>query len=215
MSEWWSYSLSDFLLFSPRTYYRLFELHNEAVWPGHLLVLALGIAILVLLLRSDGRWRDRTIAGILAACWGWVAWSFLFTRYASINWAAPYLAVLFAAEAVLLVLAGAVMGKLRFRVGFGIGLFLFALLIQPMIGPLVGRDWSQAEFFGIAPDPTAVGTLGVLLLASGLWHWVFLAIPLLWCVVSGATLWTMGTPDAVVLPAAALLTLGLAIRGFH
>jgi hypothetical protein len=215
MSDWWSYSLSDFLLFSPRTYYRLFELHNEAVWPGHLLVLALGIAILILLLRSDGRWRDRTVAGILAACWTWVAWSFLFTRYATINWAAPYLAAFFAVEAVLLALAGVVMGRLRFKAGAGIGLFLFALLIQPMIGPLVGRNWSQAEFFGIAPDPTVVGTLGILLLASGPWRWVLVAIPLLWCVVSGATLWTMGSPDALVLAAAALLTLGLALRGFH
>ena len=33
MSEWWTYSLSDFLLFSPRTYYRLFELYNLAIWP--------------------------------------------------------------------------------------------------------------------------------------------------------------------------------------
>ena len=33
MSEWWTYSLSDFLLFSPRTYYRLFELYNVAIWP--------------------------------------------------------------------------------------------------------------------------------------------------------------------------------------
>ena len=37
MSEWWTYSLSDFLLFSPRTYYRLFELYNLAVWPWHVL----------------------------------------------------------------------------------------------------------------------------------------------------------------------------------
>ena len=28
MSEWWTYRLSDFLMFSPRTYHRLFELHN-------------------------------------------------------------------------------------------------------------------------------------------------------------------------------------------
>ena len=29
MSEWWTYRLSNFLLFSPRTYYRLFELYNS------------------------------------------------------------------------------------------------------------------------------------------------------------------------------------------
>ena len=31
--EWWSYASRDFLLFSPRVYWRMFELHNEALWP--------------------------------------------------------------------------------------------------------------------------------------------------------------------------------------
>ena len=48
MAEWWTYSLSDFLLFAPRTYYRLFELTNEALWPAHIAALALGGAILAL-----------------------------------------------------------------------------------------------------------------------------------------------------------------------
>ena len=35
MAVWLSYTLSDFLLFTPHTYYRLFELYNRAVWPAH------------------------------------------------------------------------------------------------------------------------------------------------------------------------------------
>ena len=41
MSEWWSYSPSDFLLFSARTYYRLFEIHNAALWPAGSPVIAI------------------------------------------------------------------------------------------------------------------------------------------------------------------------------
>ena len=57
MSEWWTYSLSDFLMFSPRTYYRLFELYNAAIWPAQLVAIALGVAILraVAPRRSAGR----------------------------------------------------------------------------------------------------------------------------------------------------------------
>ena len=73
MSEWWTYSLSDFLLFSPRTYYRLFELYNLAVWPWHVLAIVLGLAVLVLWLRR-GAWQGRTVAVLLAACWLFVAW---------------------------------------------------------------------------------------------------------------------------------------------
>jgi hypothetical protein len=91
----------------------------------------------------------------------------------------------------------------------GLGVFLFALVAQPLIGPLlIGRPWTQAEIFGIAPDPTAVATLGLIAAADRpLWH--LYAVPLLWCAISGATLWTMGSPDALVLPAAALLAIAL------
>ena len=98
MSEWWTYSLSDFLLFSPRTYYRLFQLYNLAIWPAQLLALALGVLILALL-RPGPVWKGRVVPTVLAACWLWVAWAFLFKRYAPVNWAAHYFAYGFAAEA--------------------------------------------------------------------------------------------------------------------
>jgi hypothetical protein len=215
MSEWWTYSLSDFLLFSPRTYYRLFDLYNATLWPAHVLALAIGLAIPALLVRGGShRWNH--VAGILlAACWLWVAWAFLFTRYATINWAATWFAGLFMVQAVLLVLAGAAGGEFRatsrLRRAGAVALFIFALLIQPLIGPLMGRPWTQAEVFGMAPDPTALGTLGfALLLPTPGRRWLLLVIPLLWCAISGATLWTMGSPDALVLPAAGLLALSIA-----
>lgn len=214
MSEWPTYSLSDFLLFSPRTYYRLLELYNEDIWPAQLLALAAGLAILVLV-RRDHPWQGRTVAAILAAGWLWVAWGYLLGRYDTINWAAKYFAVGFAVEALLLIATGLYPGRLRFRpaaraIGrFGLGLFLFALVAQPLIGPLLGRSWMQAEIFGIAPDPTVVGTLGLLLTAAGRYLWTLLLIPLLWCAISGATLWTMGAPDALVMPAAAVLVVFL------
>jgi hypothetical protein len=62
----------------------------------------------------------------------------------------------------------------------------------------------------MAPDPTALGTLGVALLQSTGRRWLLLAVPLLWCAIAGATLWTMGAGDAVVLPAAGVLALALA-----
>ena len=214
MSEWWTYSLSDFLLFSPRTYYRLFELYNTALWPAHVLALAIGFAILAVMVRGGTQRWNRAAGVLLAACWLWVAWAFLFTRYATINWAAAWFAGLFVVQAALLVLAGATGGnpgfESRLRRAGAIGLFVFALLIQPLIGPLMGRPWAQAEVFGMAPDPTALGTLGVALLQSTGRRWLLLAVPLLWCAIAGATLWTMGAGDAVVLPAAGVLALALA-----
>jgi hypothetical protein len=105
MSEWWTYSLSDFLLFSPRTYYRLFELYNLAIWPAQLLALALGVLILALL-RPGPVWKGRVVAAVLATCWLWVAWAYFLERYETINWAASYFAAAFAVEAALLIWVG-------------------------------------------------------------------------------------------------------------
>ena len=215
MSEWWTYSLSDFLLFSPRTYYRLFELYNAAMWPLQILALALGVALLGLLLR-DTAWRGRAIAAILAACWLWVAWAYLWQRYDTINWAASYFAVGFAIEALLLIWMGIVRDRLGFLSGAGpvgaagLCIFLFALVGYPLIGPLNGRPWRQAEIFGLAPDPTAIAALGVLVAAHRP-RWSLLIIPLIWCAISAATLWTMQSPDAVVVTATAALALVLGI----
>jgi Family of unknown function (DUF6064) len=214
MSAWWTYRLSDILPFSPQTYYRLFELHNAAVWPAQLLAFAAGLAILALLI-SRPPWAGRTIALLLAATWAFVAWSYFHVRYAPLNWAAVYSAYAFAAEALLLVLSGA-LGRITFATPWplaaktGSGIVLFALFLQPLIGPLFGRSWSGVELFGIAPDPTVLATLGVLLAAERM-RWELLAIPLTWCAVTGATLWAMSSPEALLMPATGLLALALAL----
>lgn len=214
MSEWWTYSLSSFLLFSARTYYRLFELYNSAIWPGQIFFIALGMVMLGYLLRG-GAGQGRIVTAILAACWLWVAWAFHMERYATINWAARYFAAGFAIEALLLVRLGFARPPLSFKpVGSAIDLaglcvFLFALFAQPLIGPIMGRSWRQVELFGMAPDPTVIATLGIVLMSNRS-RWALLPIPLAWCAISGATLWTMASQDALMLPVIALLALLLA-----
>ncbi len=170
MSVWLSYTLGDFLLFTPHTYYRLFALYNRAVWPLHLLALALGLALLVLLFRggaSRGVWRGRAVALILAACWLWVAWGYLYERYDTINWAARYFALAFAVQAALLIASGVVLNRLAPGADpvnrAGAALVAFALFVQPLLAPLTGRPWLQMEFFALAPDPTVAATLGALI----------------------------------------------------
>jgi hypothetical protein len=217
MSEWWTYTLSDFLLFAPKTYYRLFELYNRDIWPGQAVGLALGIAILVALLRGANEARGREVAAILAACWAWVGGAFLYERYATINWAAIYFAGAFALEALLLVAIGVVRSPplLSPTAGWagraGFLLFLFGLIGQPLVGMFAGRRLAELEWFALAPDPTAVATLGVLLCATNGRYWSLLVIPLAWCAASGAFLLAMGSPEAFELAAVAIGTVVLAL----
>ncbi|SEJ79355.1 hypothetical protein SAMN05216201_11851 [Pseudomonas linyingensis] len=218
MAEWWLYGPRDLLLFAPRTYYRLFELYNLELWPLQLLALALGTTVLVLWRRGGAR-AGRAIAAILLLCWLWVAWGFHWQRYASINLAAGYFALAFVAQALLLLWLGVLRGRLapapatRLQQRAGLILVLFALLGFPLLGPLLGRSWTQAEVFGMAPDPTALATLGVLLLAGGRPAWGLWPLPVAWCLVSGTTLWAMEAPDFALAPLAALLAVGLAAGG--
>lgn len=219
MSEWWTYHLSDFLLFSSRTYYRLFEIYNGAIWPLQVVGVSSGVLVLVLVFRrappprAPGTW----IAAILTASWLWVAVAFHARRYAAINWAAVYFAWAFGLEAVLLIWFGVVRPRLKFErpAGFGarsgLSIFLFALLAMPLVGPLLGRDWKAMEVFGVAPDPTAVATLGALLLAAGPGRGWLMVIPALWCATTGLTLLAMSSPDAWIPPLTALLAVTVAI----
>ena len=211
MSEWWTYRPSDFLMFAPRTYYRLFELYNAEIWPLQIVALFAG-ATIFLLMRSRIAWRGRLIAALLAASWLWMAWAFHWQRYATINWAASCFAVGFAIEAALLTWIGVVRDRLQFdsdqgpAARTGAAIFVFALTVQPLLTLLAGREWRQLEVLGVAPDPTVVATLGLLLAANRV-HWVALPIPLLWCLVGSATLWVMSAADAIILPIAAVIAL--------
>ena len=225
MSEWWTYSLSDIQSFSLHSYYRLFELYNRAIWPAQILAVAIGLGMgsglhlphwgsgLHLPHRGSGRHiqRGRFIAGILAACWLWIAIAFHATRYRTLTWTAVYFAWAFALQAALLVWT-AIRGRLVLEPGFaGLAIFLFALIVQPLLGPTLGRSWSQIEVFGVAPDPTAVATLGLILLATGRVRWELMALPVLWCAISGATLLSMKAPDAWIPLAAVALSLSVAL----
>jgi hypothetical protein len=198
MREWWSYRPGDFLLFSPRAYWRLFELANEALWPLQIPALLIGAAILALLFRPRG-WSDRAVPAVLAAAWLSASLGFLWTHYATINWAAAWFVPLFIAEALLLLWLGSVRGRLTFvaRRGLagaiGIALYVYALALHPLIALLAGRALRGVEIVGIAPDPTAIATLGLLLLTPRRAATVPLMLPpIVWCLASGITLRTMG-----------------------
>lgn len=204
MSEWWTYSLHDFLLFSPRVYWRMFELHNEAPWPLHVVTFLFGLAMLAWAIRPSA-WGSRAASAGLAVAWVWVAWSFLWNRYSSINWTVDYIVPAFVLEGVLLLWFGAVKGRLSLTPNWavrrfvGFFLLLYALLLHPMVPLLAGRPIQSAEVFGLTPDPTAIATLGVITMAGqGPAAWLLLLVPLAWCLVSSTTLLTMGAPEGFV-----------------
>lgn len=200
MSEWWTYRLSDFLMFSPGTYWRLVELYNRDVWPAQLVALAAGLASLWLA-ASRRAGAGRVLAALLATAWLWVGWAFHWQRYATINWAAPCFAVAFGIQAVLLV-GLCVLSRDAHQPSTGVVarnlgwlLAVSGVLLYPLGVLLAGLPWTQAEVFGITPEPTALASLGLLLASrhppSRALRCLLAIIPTLSLLVGAATLWSM------------------------
>ena len=211
MNEWTSYQLQDFIPFTADVYLRLLERMGETFWPLHLLTLAVGAAALVLALKH----RPRLACLLPAPLWAFVAVAFFLQRYAELNWAGSYVGDAFIVQAVLLVLM-ALTGwgmdnaprATHPPVAIGIAITLFGLVLMPLIAPLSGGSWYQIEVFGIHADPTAVTTLGlVLIVLRGFTLWIAAIIPALWLVVSGLTLQVLDSTSAAVLFAVLVIAL--------
>jgi Family of unknown function (DUF6064) len=160
-------------------------------------VLTVGLGLALWLALWQGRaWAPRAAFGLLGVAWLWVAWGFHWQRFASINSAAPWYAGAFAIEGLMLlawvVAKPAIATRGR---GIGLALMLVALLAHPAIGAALGLPWRQAAVFGLAPDPTAFGTLGVVFSVQtsrrSVPRWLLWPIPLLWCVIAGLALATL------------------------
>jgi len=203
VSEWWTYRLSDFLMFSPTTYWRLVERYNQALWPLQLALLAIG---LVLLWRVAARrpMAQREVLLVLAVTWVWVGWAFHWQRYAPINWAAQYFAAAFALQGLLLLGAAAVSrrpdvrladgglpitgGRLRVA---GLCLAVAGVLLYPLLALAQGRTLHQAEVFGLMPEPTALASLGLIMALHPRWSGGLAVIPVLSLLIGLATWWLL------------------------
>ncbi len=222
MQTWSGYSLSDFLLFSPRVYERLFVLLNQDLWPAQAAFIATGLAIFLLVLRRH------TLAlplGLLALSFAWanVTIVFFLGRYQAINWLGTYLAPFAMVQAAgLLLLAIAtwrrgVLLRPMPHVALWLALIplLLGLLAYPAVAVLSGRGIEAGQVIATGADPTAVATLGLLAFVPSRLRWLGMIIPAAWCGFTGLTLWLLERPDAIIAPLAAvsaLLAATLSVR---
>ena len=210
MNSWSSYALQDFIPFTADIYFRLLERMSETFWPLHLLTLVLGVAAVWLTLKN----RSRISCLLIVPLWAFVGLAFFIQRYAELNWAGGYIGYFFLAQAILLLLI-ALTGigldnspRKRPTAVIGILIALFGLIGLPFFAPLTGGSWYQSEIFGIHADPTAMTSLGLILIMFRGWSlWLIAIIPALWLLISGLTLWVLGATAAIVL--FAVLAIGL------
>lgn len=191
MTEWWTYRLTNFLMFSPDVYWRLVQRFNEAWWPAQVL----GIAAVLVLPWLVWQGRTRSALVLLALAWAWTGWAWHWRHYAEIFIAAPAIAVACWVEAVLLLGACALPARERraSTTADAIGwILLAAAALYPLLAPMTAHAWSEAEIFGFLPEPTALASVGTLAASRGRPRWsriVLAILPLLSLALGAATRW--------------------------
>lgn len=211
MSEWWTYRLSDFLMYAPLSFERLLEAYNAWLFPGQAVALVAGVGLVWVAWRGNEReWRAALM--LLGVSWFWIAWAFFHARLSTIDLAAPYYAYGFALEGVLLLWAGWTFRQGKYLLDSRSRLFnsiviLMAVFVLPLVAPFLGGSWKAIALFGVTPDATALATLSMVVVLPGARHWLIAIVPWFWCVISGALLWNFGQPHAVLLPLLAVITL--------
>ena len=198
--------------FTREQFFELFVAYNAAIWPAEVVAYLLGIAAVLALVRP-GRAAGQLISAILAILWLWTGLFYHMVYFARINPAAYVFGALFVAQAALFVLAGVSGSRLAFRFAqkpvklLGAALIAYALVIYELLGLVAGHGLMQGPLFGVAPCPTVIFTLGVLVLAEPPVPWWLLPIPLAWAVIGTSAALTFGVAEDLGLAVAAVLVL--------
>lgn len=203
------------LPFTPEQFFAVFARYNKGVWPMQVVLYA--IAILILSLLFSGRaWASRQISKLLAAVWAWMAIAYHFTYFSSINAAAWVFGAAFLLGGFAFVWSGVVKDRLAFRPVAGVrgiagaALVVFALVIYPAIGYLLGHRYPAAPTFGL-PCPTTIFTLGLLLYAAHPVPRSVFVVPLLWAVVGSVAAFQLGVLEDLALLAAGLIVVVITV----
>jgi len=192
----------------------------EALGPLALAAPVLALVALALAVRPVAG-GGRVVAGLLVAAWSAVGIAFHIRTAAQIDFLAPVYGALFLVQASLLawiaVVRNAMAGGTRRDAAFwtGLGLAVFGIAGYPALAVLAGRAWPSLPIVGVTPDPTAMLTLGLLLLTAKPAPPALLAVPVLWSLVAGATALMLDTPYRLVLPAAAVAAIAVALWSRH
>jgi hypothetical protein len=204
------------LPFTQDAFVAVFGRYNTAVWPLIALFYLLGGASVALLFRP-GRAAALFISLVLAAMWLVNGVGYHWTFFRAINPAAAIFGAVFVLQAALLVFVSLRNADLRFtarrdaRSAVGLFLILFAAVLYPAWGWVAGHVWPEMPAFGVAPCPTTIFTIGILL--TGSWHVVrwLLILPGLWAGVGGSAAILLGVPQDFALLAALMLLILFAV----
>jgi hypothetical protein len=195
--------------FTAAEFFDVFRRYNEAVWPLQLLLVAAGLVVVVLALRSHPD-TGRIAMLVMALLWLWMGVVYHLAFFRRINPAASLFGVVSVVQAALLVWLGARAKHVTLlvrhdRVGAaGALLILYALVLYPVVGFLAGHRYPAAPTFGV-PCPTTIFTFALLLWVEPPPPKAVVIIPALWAAIATVAAAQLGVPQDFGLTIAAMI----------
>lgn len=192
----------------------VFVAYNEAIWPTQIAAYILGATAAATLWLNPSR-ASGLILSVLSVLWAWngIAYHFLF--FAEINPVAKLFAGLFVLQTFVFVMSGFVANAIHFEVTrsfrsvAGAAFIVYAMVAYPILGLWAGHGLMKGPMFGVAPCPTVIFTIGMLLMARGPWLSLLSIIPFLWSLVGLAAAVQLGIPEDLGLAVAGLVLMAV------
>lgn len=204
------------LPFTKEQFFGVFAVYNTAVWPAQLLLNLLAIGLMTLILRAPEQ-AGRFVSFGLAAFWAWLGIAYHLIFFWTVNPAAPLFAALSLSTAAVFARVGGIRGQLRFEPGIsarvvtGLLTIMFALVIYPLIGEVLGHHYPASPTFGL-PCPVTLFTFGILLMAAHSLPRILVIGPLLWSLIGATAAFMLGVTQDLALIVVAMMGLYLLLR---
>jgi hypothetical protein len=206
------------LPFSAASFFDVFVAYNAAIWPVQIIAYGLGLSVVGAIVAA-ARLAPRFVPAALAVMWAMNAVGYHALYFATINPAADAFAALFMLQAALFAFcACADSSGIVFRLArdmrsvAALAATIYSMFVYSVLGIWAGRDLMAGPIFGVAPCPTVVFTLGVLMIGQGR-AIVFLSIvPVLWALVGLAAALQLDMREDLALPIAAAFLLAKIAR---
>lgn len=184
------------------------ESYNLAIWPMQVLAYLVGLVAIYSALKTTS-YSNSVASGILSFLWIWTGIVFCIFYWGPIYPLGYPFGAFFIVQG-LLFLTMAIRPRISFRIELnthsiiGVLFVVYAMFGYPIVGHFLGHIYPRALPFGLAPCPTAVFTVGLLMMTDKRVPRYILAIPTFWT-LSGIVPVSMGVLEDIGLVAAGLI----------
>lgn len=198
------------LPFTIEQFLQVFRDYNTSIFPFQLILYALALSAIYFVIKPS-RISTLFIGSILGFLWLWMGIVYHIIFFATINKAAFLFGFLFILEGLLIVYFTLFKKTLTFKFKpniygiTGMIMIVFALLIYPLVGYLLGHIYPASPTFGL-PCPTTIFTFGILLMSVDRIPWAVLFIPFLWSLLGFSAALQLGIIEDTGLLVAGLIT---------